>query len=39
MAMDDSVICLQFSRDSELLVSGSTDGKIAVRTNYKDYMC
>ena len=30
MAMDNSVICLGFSRDSELLVSGSTDGKIAV---------
>ena len=29
MAMDESVICLSFSRDSEQLVSGSTDGKIA----------
>lgn len=32
MAMDESVICLSFSRDSEQLVSGSTDGKIAVGT-------
>lgn len=30
MAMDESVICLSFSRDSEQLVSGSTDGKIAI---------
>lgn len=30
MAMDESVISMAFSRDSELLVSGSTDGKIAV---------
>ncbi|KAI9261427.1 WD40-repeat-containing domain protein [Phascolomyces articulosus] len=30
MAMDNSVICLNFSRDSQLLVSGSDDGKIAV---------
>ena len=30
MAMDNSVICLNFSRDNQLLVSGSTDGKIAV---------
>lgn len=32
MAMDESVICLSFSRDSEQLVSGSTDGKIAAST-------
>lgn len=30
MAMDQSVICLSFSLNSELLVSGSTDGKIAI---------
>jgi WD40 repeat-containing protein SMU1 len=30
--MDESVICLAFSEDSELLASGSTDGKIAVRS-------
>ncbi|KAI9323511.1 WD40-repeat-containing domain protein [Dichotomocladium elegans] len=30
MAMDEAVLCLNFSRDSELLVSGSNDGKIAV---------
>jgi WD40 repeat-containing protein SMU1 len=32
MSMDQSVICLNFSHDSELLASGSTDGKIAVST-------
>jgi WD40 repeat-containing protein SMU1 len=32
MAMDESVICLAFSEDGELLASGSTDGKIAVRS-------
>lgn len=30
MAMDQAVISLSFSADSELLASGSTDGKIAV---------
>ncbi|MCD3012013.1 hypothetical protein GFJ96_23405, partial [Salmonella enterica subsp. enterica serovar Enteritidis] len=30
MAMDQAILCLNFSNDSELLVSGSTDGKIAV---------
>ncbi|RUS34561.1 hypothetical protein BC938DRAFT_479667 [Jimgerdemannia flammicorona] len=30
IAMEETVLCLNFSRDSELLVSGSTDGKIAV---------
>lgn len=30
MSMDQSVICLSFSHDSELLASGSTDGKIAI---------
>jgi WD40 repeat-containing protein SMU1 len=30
MAMDQAVLCLNFSTDSELLASGSTDGKIAV---------
>lgn len=30
MAMDKAVLCLSFSRNSELLVSGSDDGKIAV---------
>lgn len=31
MAMDQAVISLNFSADSEMLASGSTDGKIAVR--------
>lgn len=31
MAMDQAVISLSFSADSEMLASGSTDGKIAVR--------
>lgn len=30
MSMDQSVISLNFSHDSEFLASGSTDGKIAV---------
>lgn len=30
MAMDASVICINFSRNGEQLVTGSTDGKIAV---------
>lgn len=31
MAMNQAVISLNFSADSEMLASGSTDGKIAVR--------
>lgn len=31
MLMEDAVLCLAFSRDSEMLVSGSQDGKIKVR--------
>ncbi|GFY75809.1 WD40 repeat-containing protein SMU1 [Trichonephila inaurata madagascariensis] len=31
MLMDDAVLCLCFSRDSEMLASGSQDGKIKVR--------
>ena len=30
MMMDDAVLCLCFSRDSEMLASGSQDGKIKV---------
>ena len=30
MLMDDSVLCLAFSRDSEMLASGAHDGKIKV---------
>ena len=31
MLMEDAVLCLNFSRDSEMLASGSQDGKIKVR--------
>ena len=31
--MDDAVLCLSFSRDSELLASGAKDGKIKVINN------
>lgn len=31
MAMDESVISMVFSKEGDLLISGSTDGKIAVR--------
>lgn len=30
MMMDEAVLCLAFSRDSELLASGSLDGKVKV---------
>lgn len=30
MMMDEMVLCLDFSRDSELLASGSSDGKVMV---------
>ena len=30
MMMEDSVLCLAFSRDSEMLATGSHDGKIKV---------
>ena len=30
MLMDDAVLCLAFSRDSEMLASGGQDGKIKV---------
>ena len=33
MMMDDSVLCLSFSRDSEMLASGGQDGKLKVRIN------
>lgn len=32
MMMDDAVLCLNFSRDSEMLASGGQDGKIKVRS-------
>lgn len=31
MMHDDAVLCIDFSRDSEMLASGSQDGKIKVR--------
>lgn len=30
MMMEDAVLCLTFSRDSEMLASGGQDGKIKV---------
>ena len=30
MMMEDSVLCLSFSKDSEMLASGSKDGKIQI---------
>lgn len=33
MMMDDAVICICFSRDSEMLASGGQDGKIKARLN------
>ena len=33
MMMDDSVLCMAFSRDSEMLATGSHDGKVKVYTN------
>jgi len=30
MMMDDAVLCLCFSRDSEMLATGGQDGKIKV---------
>ena len=30
MLMEDSVLCVAFNRDSEMLASGSHDGKIKV---------
>ena len=38
MLMEDSVLCLAFSRDSEMLASGSHDGKIKVQCTYM-YTC
>jgi WD40 repeat-containing protein SMU1 len=31
MVMDDAILALCFSRDSEMLASGSQDGKIKVK--------
>ena len=37
MMMDDAILTLSFSRDSEMLVSGSQDGKIKVDTSNRIY--
>lgn len=31
MMHDEAVLCLDFSRDSEMLASGSQDGKVKVK--------
>jgi len=36
MMMDDSVLCMAFSRDSEMLATGAHDGKIKVRAARRD---
>ena len=36
MLMEDSILCLAFSRDSEMLASGSQDGKIKVSKSELD---
>lgn len=33
MMMDDAVLCMCFSRDTEMLATGAQDGKIKVDTN------
>jgi WD40 repeat protein len=38
MMMDDAVLCLTFSRDSEMLASGGQDGKIKVCLTIKWYL-
>lgn len=32
MMMDDAVLCMCFSRDTEMLATGAQDGKIKVRS-------
>ena len=34
MLMDDAVSCMSFSRDSEMLGTGSQDGKIKVKQQF-----
>ena len=38
MMMDDSVLCLAFSRDSEMLASGGQDGKLKVHESQNTVM-
>ena len=33
MMMDDAVLCMSFSRDSEMLATGGQDGKVKVRAD------
>lgn len=35
MMMDDAVLCMTFSRDSEMLATGGQDGKIKVNITFK----
>ena len=38
MMHEDAVLCVDFSRDSEMLASGSQDGKIKVSTTRISYV-
>lgn len=35
MMMDDAVLCMCFSRDTEMLATGAQDGKIKVHRGYR----
>lgn len=37
MMMDAAVLCMAFSKDSEMLATGSQDGKIKVRWQFAAY--
>lgn len=34
MMMDDAVLCMCFSKDSEMLATGAQDGKIKVKKQF-----
>ncbi len=34
MMMDDAVLCMSFSKDSEMLATGGQDGKIKVMSSF-----
>lgn len=34
MMMDDAVLCMCFSKDSEMLATGAQDGKIKVKRQF-----
>ena len=38
MMMEDSILCLAFSKDSEMLATGSHDGKIKVLRSHDTHM-